>query len=151
MDIIAIVVSICALLVSILSPAFEFYWNKKMNVQNLTAEYFREIYGKIIYEDIPINREYIHFDGNELSGTENLIDTLRTIRGRSVYFKIANNNFYNNLISHLQGLEDYLVQTPNQMTSSQFANFHKKVDEYLEKIYSDISNGYLGKKIRTGN
>lgn len=148
MEIFALIVSICALAVSILSPAFEYFWNKRMNNQNLTSEYFREIYGKIIYEDIPVYREYIHFNQNNISGTEKLLDVLREIRRKSVYFKIVNSNFYQKLINDIQCLEDYLIKCPNQMTNEEFVEFHNQIDMYIEEIYKDISNGYLGKRIK---
>ena len=53
MDVIALVISICAFIVSVLVPIFEFLWNNKMNKHNLEAEYFREMYGEIMYQKIP--------------------------------------------------------------------------------------------------
>ena len=86
MELAAIIISILALIVSIFSPVIEYLLNKRLNEYNLTSEYFRSIYGNIIYEDIPKYREYVHFDGEKITGTDELISTLKTLRIKSIIF-----------------------------------------------------------------
>ncbi len=142
---IAIGISIAALVVSIISPIFEFFWNRKMNTQNLSSEYFMNIYGELIFNDLPIAREYIHFDGSKITGTDRMITALRTMRQRSIYFKRTQPLFYEKIIQEIQALEDYLVNTNAVADNDKFVAFHNKVDEHLETILACISDTYLGK------
>lgn len=147
-EIIALVVAICAFLVSIAAPIFEFIWNNKMNRHNLKAEYFRNIYGEILYQEVPMALNYIHYNGNEVSGTDKLCDVLRNIRNRSVYFKVVDETFFNKLKSALQDLEDYLIQSPEKMSSSEFATFYAVINSKIEIIYKYMSDTYIGKKTK---
>lgn len=145
---VAIGISLAALFVSVVSPIFEYVWNKKINEQNLSSEYFREIFGDIIYIDLPKAIEYIHFDGQEVSGTEELENVLRELRHRMIYFKKNRPDFYKKLINEIQELENYVVTQSGKKDSSSFAAFYNGVDTYIERIYSYINDGYLGKKIK---
>ena len=146
MDVIALVISICAFIVSVLVPIFEFLWNNKMNKHNLEAEYFREMYGEIIYQKIPKALEFFHFDGKKIYGTDNMLEVLREIRTRSLYFKVTDKMFFDELKRTVQDLEDYIVQTPDEMTTVQFATFYATVNQKIEVIYARMSNKYIGNK-----
>lgn len=151
MEVIAIVISICAFIVSVFVPIFEFLWNQKMNKHNLEAEYFRDMYGEIMYQKIPTALEYFHFDGNKISGTDSMLDVLREIRVRSLYFKVADETFFNKLKSAVQDLEDYIVKTPDEMTTQQFTTFYAIVTQKIDVIYMSMSNKYIGEnqKLKT--
>lgn len=144
LDVIALAVAICAFIVSIIVPVFEFIWNNRMNRKNLKAEYFRDVYGEILYQDIPMALSYIHYNGTEVSGTENLCDILRKIRFRSVYFKVVDVKFYNKLKDAVQELEDYVIQSPDTMSASQFVTFYGIVNEKIEIVYKHMSEAYIG-------
>lgn len=146
MDVIALVISICAFIVSVLVPIFEFLWNNKMNKHNLEAEYFREMYGEIMYQKIPKALEFFHFDGKKIYGTDNMLEVLREIRTRSLYFKVTDKMFFDELKRTVQDLEDYIVQTPDEMTTVQFATFYATVNQKIEVIYARMSNKYIGNK-----
>ena len=145
-DIIAIIVAILALIVSILSPIIEFICNKKINRINLSAEYFKDVYGTILHQDIPVALNYLHYDGQKLSGTNKLIDVLRELRTKSLYFKVVNGSFYKKLLSSIQNLEDYIVSTDDTMTSMQYYTFLENVIKKIEDIYIHMNNQYIGKK-----
>ncbi len=145
MEIVALVISICAFLVSIVVPIFEFLWNQKMNRHNLEAEYFKDTYGEILYNNIPKAIQYIHYDGKKVSGTDNIIDVLRDIRVRSVYFKVADETFYKRIKGAVQDLEDFIITTDENMSSAQFASFYGAINEKIEIIYKNMSDKYIGK------
>ncbi len=148
MDVIALVVSICAFIVSVLVPIFEFVWNRRMNSHNLEAEYFRDMYGEIMYQKIPKTLEYFHFDGQKISGTDEMLDVLREVRIRSLYFKVTDPSFFIKLKTSIQDLENYIVETPDAMTSQQFACFYNVVSQKIEVIYRNMSNKYIGKNFK---
>lgn len=145
---IAIGISICALVVSIISPFFEYAWNKKINEKNLASEYFKEIFGDVIYIELPRAREYIHFDGNVISGTEELEKVMRKLRQKLIYYKKSDPNFYDGLLTVIQNFENHLVVQAVKVDSGSFAEFYNKVDDYIEQIYTYINSMYLGKKIK---
>lgn len=138
MEGIAIGISIAALFVSILAPLFEYWWNKRLNKHNLTAEYFMKVYGEILYKDLPIAHEYIHFSNDLLSGTDKMLEVLRNIRQRSIYFKTVDSEYYKKLLLLVQGLEDFIVNTSEHMTTTQFNEFYNGVDARLEEIYKHM-------------
>ena len=146
MDKIALVISICAFLVSIVVPVFEFIWNQSLNRHNLEAEYFREIYGEILYQKIPGAIQFISYDGKEVSGTEKMIDVLREIRVKSLYFKVTDKNFFDTLKNTVQNLEDYIVKADDKMTTAQFTAFYDEIGKKTDQIYNLMGNKYIGKK-----
>ena len=145
---VAIGISIAALAVSIISPVFEYFWNKKMNERNLASEYFKELFAPIIYEGLPKAREYIHFSGQEITGVEELEKVLRTIRQKLIYFKKSKPEFYKELLEVIQECENYIITKSGKADSTAFIEFHNNIDEYVEKIYLYINNMYMGKKVK---
>lgn len=145
---IALGISIAALVISIIVPIFEYMWNKKINERNLSSEYFKALFSDIIYVDLPKAREFIHFNGELITGTEKLEEVMRLLRQKLIYFKKSNPEFYKGLIEEIQHFENHLVTQSGKADSSAFATFYDKVDEYIEKIYIYINNMYLGKKVK---
>lgn len=141
-------ISICAIIISVASPVFEFFWNKRMNERNLTAEYFKELFGDMIYIDLPKAREFLHFNGKEISGTEELEKVMRSLRQKLIYFKKNNEGFYNQMLKVIQEFENHLVTKSGKADNGAFIEFHNKVDEYVEKIYLYINDMYMGKKFK---
>jgi len=148
LDVIALVVAICAFLVSLVTPIFEFVWNYKMNKHNLMAEHFRTVYGEILFQEMPIALNYIHYDGHEVSGTEKLCDVLRTIRIRSIYFKVADKVFFDKLKGAVQNLEDYIIQSNEKMSLPDFLAFYETINNKVEIIYKYMNDLYIGEKVK---
>lgn len=145
---IALGISIGALVISIIVPIFEYLWNRKMNERNLSSEYFKALFSDIIYVELPKAREYIHFNGQEITGTDSLENVMRLLRQKMIYFKKSNPDFYNSLIQEIQNFENLLITKSGKADSGAFASFYNEVDEYIEKIYTYINKMYLGKRIR---
>lgn len=145
---ISIGISVCALIISIISPIFEYAWSSKINQKNLYSEYFKEMFNDIIYVNLPKAREYIHFDGQNITGTEDLEKVMRLLRQKIIYFKHSNPDFYSGLLSEIQDFENFLVTKSGKADSGSFATFHNKVDEHIENIYIYMNNMYLGKKTK---
>lgn len=145
---VAIGLSVAALIISIVVPIFEFFWTRKMNDKNLAAEYFKKLFEEIIFIELPKAREYIHFDGENITGTEKLEDVMRLLRQKLIYFKKSNVDFYNGLLHEIQEFENLLVNQSGKSNSGLFAEFHNAVDDHIERIYTYINNVYLGKKTK---
>ena len=63
-----------------------------------------------------------------------------------MYFKVTDKMFFDELKRTVQDLEDYIVQTPDEMTTVQFATFYATVNQKIEVIYARMSNKYIGNK-----
>lgn len=143
-----LILSVIAIVVSVGSVFFEYYWNQKINRTNLEADFYRDIYGKYLMEDIPKARiEICHCDGT-LSGTDELIDVLNNIRHASLFFKFQNKQYYTSLCNKLQGLEDKLVKKTGRMDRDTYENFLEEINKDLEDIYHIMMKKYVGKKTR---
>lgn len=146
-DTIAILISLFALAVSIIIPIFEQISNNRMNITNLEAEYFRNAYSEFLMQDIPAAREKIIFNGQNVSGTDDLIDVLRELRKKSIYFKSMHTKFYNCLLGKIQELEDYIIiEEPHINYQWDFLLFENTVQSKLSEVYEIITKQYLGKK-----
>jgi hypothetical protein len=148
MEKVAFYISIIAIIISVGVPIFEFLYNKKINKINLISEYFKEIYGEFLIKRVPLARQYIHFNGRELSGTDKLLDVFREMRESSLYFKYNDKEFYGNLKGKIQAIEDCLVTKTGIMNSDEYAEFYNTFEKELGMIYECISDGYLGKRIK---
>lgn len=145
-DKIAIFLSILALIVSVFSPFFEYFWNYKINITNLEAEYFRSVYGEFLMKSIPVARENITFNGIEVLGTDKLLDTLRNIRIESLYFKCMHIDFYEKLLKIIQDVEDYIILNEKEVnTHGEYLFFESVVRKKINDIYKLISEHYIGK------
>lgn len=142
---IAIGISIAALIVAVISPLFEYWWNQRLRRKNIESEYFISLFGDIIYQDLPKAREYIHYDGHEITGTDEIEKVLRQIRYKSIFYKQNNPDFYNHIVKQVQDFEDYLVMTKEIKDNDRFIVYHKKVDEYIANLCDSIFKCYQGR------
>ena len=99
----------------------------------------------IIYQDLPKAREYIHYDGHEITGTDEIEKVLRQIRYKSIFYKQNNPDFYNHIVKQVQDFEDYLVMTKEIKDNDRFIVYHKKVDEYIANLCDSIFKCYQGR------
>lgn len=136
-------ISVIALIISFLAPLFEYWWSKKLNKINIESEYFDKVYTDFLMIKLPEARLKISYVDNKIKGIDDYIDVLRDMRKKSIYFKFANNNFYNSLLRKIQELEDLIILGNN---NQDYGKFVSKFDEKEKNIYKCICNGHLGKK-----
>lgn len=143
-----LVLSIIAIVISVIAIGFEFFGSQRINRINLEAKFYEEIYNEFLLEKIPNARNKLTYNNNILSGTEDLIDVLNDIRRKSLFFKYRDEKYYENLCKHLQDFEDELVQKSDvSLDNEQFCKFTKYVNDSLEEIYNIIISKYTGKLI----
>lgn len=140
--------SVLAIIISVASIIFEYFWNQKINRTNLEADFFKDIYGEFLMKKIPEARNVIHYNNNEVSGTDDLIDVLNDIRHSSLFFKYKDKRYYQLLRDQLQELEDKLVKKTGKMGDDDYAEFVQEINQDIEKIYDTIMNKYIGKKAK---
>lgn len=146
MDVIALLLSLAAIVVSIVVALSEHDLNLKINRINLAATYFDEIYKEHLVYKIPKARRYLRFGlNNKPKDTQYLIDELNDIRKESLYFCYVNPKFYNGLVDKLRKLEDYLIVSEDKtFLGDQQLNFFKQVHYYINEIYKHITAEYVG-------
>ncbi len=142
-----LILSILAIIISVFSVIFEYFWNKKINKTNLEADFFKDIYGDYLMTKIPKARLVIHFSNGVVSETEDLIEEINDMRRSSLFYKYNDKNYYNRLSKQIQHLEDFLVSNPGPLTDDEYAEFIQKVNDDIEEIYDIIMKKYIGKKV----
>lgn len=74
-----------------------------------------------------------------LTGTDDLIECLNSMRKDFLYFQYADTPFFDGLKDKLQGLEDYLILAEEHPLAEEKAmSFLHHVDSSLSHIYEDV-------------
>lgn len=142
-----LILSILALVISIGSVGFEYFYNQKINRTNLEADFFKDIYGDFLMHKIPKARTVIHYNNQIISDTDDLIEALNDIRRSSLFYNYQDPKFYKALSKHLQNLEDELVsKTGEILDNNEYLEFIQEINSDIETIYGIIMNKYIGKK-----
>lgn len=134
-----------AVIISIVSFAWQTYKEDKYHKTNLESSYFNDIYMKYLIKEIPEGRKRIAFNNGRLSGTDNIITTLNNIRQDSLYFMFNDKKYYDNICDKLQKLEDKYVEV-DELTNEQFVIFLSDTENMMSEIYKIITNKYHGNK-----
>lgn len=97
---------------------------------------FRDVYKEFLVKRLPEARSQISITrAGVISGVDNLIGELTSLRKASIYFQYAEPQFYDNLKKTLWDLEDYLVMLPTPFVGEPRANFEFEVNIKLAAIY----------------
>lgn len=88
----------------------------------------------------PMARSKLHIsEVGVLTGTDDLIECLNSMRKDFLYFQYADTPFFDGLKDKLQGLEDYLILAEEHPLAEEKAmNFLHHVDSSLSHIYEDV-------------
>lgn len=142
------VISICAAVVALLSAIDAHRQNYKINRINLQSGYLDQIYKEHLIYRIPESRKYIEFLHDRLSGTDQLVDELNSIRRDSLYFYFNNKKFFDKLKKKLQWLENYLMEREGKFyTPNEQKHIYITIQKRLEDIYACINDLYLREEI----
>lgn len=138
MEIAALIISIVSLIATIAVGIYDKKIDKKISNISISSDYFNDLYRDILLKTIPQDRKKITIDRNgKLVGSDDLIDTLKSIRADSAYFLYTDKVFYKELISCVQELEDYIVNTENkQVTGEEQTEVFNNISNKITKIYS---------------
>ena len=66
---IELVLSIIAIIISLVAIAFEFFGNQRINRVNLRSTYYEEIYNGFLVTKIPESRNKLIYNNNRISNT----------------------------------------------------------------------------------
>lgn len=147
LEIAALVVSILAVIITIINFLFQQKRETKFFRKNLDAEYFNEIYKDSFIFKIPTSRRYISFttEGN-LVGVEKLIEELTNVRAHSIYYHYNDFDYYSSLKEQVESIEDFLVLTAQKTLHGEDQNdFFNKLNTKIKKLYEINYKKYIGK------
>ena len=145
---ISLYISVLALIISIGVPFFEYIYNKSFNNINIEVSYYDEIYKDYLINKIPISRMKIQLSSQgEVLGIDQFLDLLREIRRNSLYFKFRNIEFYSEIFSLIQRLEDELVVAEAKMSVAQYNKLSVRIDSMINDIYEEIITTSRGKSV----
>ncbi len=148
MDIIALICSILAVIISIVTIVVDYARDMRINTINLNSVYFDEIFKEHLIYKLPQSRRTLTISSSgKLNGTQNLINELNQIRKDSLYFCYADNEFYKGLWDRLTSLEDYIVcsEMENFSEDVKKQNFYYKIQISINDIYRYINSKQFGK------
>lgn len=143
------VLAVIAIVISIGTAAIGYYYDKKINNINIDIQYYDKVYSEYLLERIPECRMRIErkADGS-LLGVDEFIRLLREMRRNSLYFKFANEEFYNEFRRLNQQLEDTLIMAPDNINTDGYRSFRCKMDETIYQIYECIHKASHGRKYK---
>lgn len=132
----SIVLSILAIVISLCTPIIEYILNKKLSKNDAISDYLRNALSEPVFVSIPTALKEIHLaDGNNVIGTEVMIETLREIRKKILFYQHIDENFYRQYKDKLQELEDLLITTGTVDGDDGYVSFYNKVVDYINQIY----------------
>ena len=141
-----VIVSIIAVVISIIAIGFELFGAQRINIINLKSSFYSKIYDDYLMYKIPSARNKILYNDNCVSQTDDLIDLLNEMRRNSLFFKYSDKKFYNGLVEKLQKLENELVtKCDKKLEHDEFCKFNESLNNQLDDIYEYILVEYTGK------
>lgn len=142
------VLSIIAIIISILAVSFEYYYTFRINKNALMSIYYSDTFKKYLTDLIPNARTKISYNRNTkfLACTDELENIILDMRQESLYFKYQKATFYSKLIEILNIIDDLLVTNGNSRLSEyKYNEFEKNLDNAVAKVYKIINDNYIGR------
>lgn len=144
----AIIISVISIVVTIYFSVVQHRRENKLNQTNLESVYFNDIYKEILIKDIPVGLRYIHISQEGIiSNTDKLTESLQKIFQVSVYYQYNDENFYNELKSKCQEIEDYILESQQRpLLETDRSVFNSKIQRETKKLYQIVNTKFLGTK-----
>lgn len=144
-DILTLVLSVLAIIVSICSAVATYHQTQRGQRISLEADYFSDIFKDYLLNRIPKAWRKIAFSDGEIIQDNDLTNELVKLSKESQYFMFSDNDFYIELKEKLQNIEDELVNAHNYNYSKrQQASFMKRISRQLHDMYHFINKRYYG-------
>lgn len=139
------IIAIIAILVSLWTAIKQWRNDLHVNKINLEADYFKELYSKLLLYELPKARRYLLFSEGKLCYIDRLIDELNNIRQNSVYFLYMDEEFYEKLKATLSELEDYLFTCSEQVITDENQQVvMEEIQERIKSVYGILSKKFYG-------
>lgn len=141
---VADILAIVAILVSIVTSCVTIKKERESARKDHELALFGDIYKDYLINRFPVARSKLSIsEEGVLSGTDDLIDCLNSMRKDFLYFRYSDSLFYDRLKKHLQGLEDDLILSEeNHFTKESATGFLHRVEQSIQQIYEDLSTHF---------
>ncbi len=138
MEIVGVVLSIISICISVIIAIVEAVNAYRINKINIEAEYFDELYKKILIEKLPLaRRKIIIAQDGLLTGIDEFNNVLNDIRISSTYYAYADKEFYDELKKALEETENFLINSSNKKISSEDQlDFLKDLNDKITEVYN---------------
>lgn len=138
-NIFANAISVIALVISIIAIVQERLGQKKSR----EFEIFKETYQTHLVQKLPAARAGVQVTQNgEVTGTEDLIEELQSIRKDSLYFLYADKDFFEDLKKKLWRMEDYLILIDEPLIEEKRIDYENEMERMLISIYECITKRF---------
>ena len=135
-------VSILLSLIAIVISAYAVSYEKKINNNNLQADYYKEIFGIYLKTKIPEAGKRLSYDGNgKLNRSyKDVTKVLFEMYTKCGYFKYVNNDFYTNLKDEIQYFEDLSLSKAagnvfnREDQAKSLMELHKQIENIVQLI-----------------
>lgn len=131
-EIVSNIIAIVALLISL----YGFSREKRSEKRSHEFDLFVDVYKDHLVSKLPSARAKIYItQAGKITGIDDFICELNSIRKASIYFKYAEPQFYEELKKTLWDLEDYLTMIEEPFVGEARVNFDYEVNTRLSNIY----------------
>lgn len=131
-EVISNVIALVALAISLYGAIREHTTEKRSHEFDI----FRDVYQEFLVKRLPEARSQISItQSGAVSGTDNFINELISLRKASIYFQYTEPEFYEDLRKKLWALEDYLIMLPTPFVGEPRTDFDREMNKKLMAIY----------------
>ena len=150
-NMISIIISALALVISTVHACFECWQMKRINDLSLKSKYYNDVFDEYLLNRIPGGRRYIRFnDAGKLVDVNELTRALDDMMNDALFFKFDNRNFYDELKNQVKKLQDYISVNCNKCTErDEQGKVYDAISNMIEEIYKLVGSAYVGKQIKT--
>lgn len=136
--------AIVAILVSIVTSVVTGKKEKEHAKKEHELAIFGDIYKDYLVNRFPVARSKLHIsEEGVLTGTDDLIECLNSMRKDFLYFKYTDALFFDRLKGKLQSLEDCLILAEEKPLTEEIAlEFLHHVELSLVHIYEDVATHF---------
>jgi len=129
-----IIISVAALIVSVLAPFIQYKLDRKKSRQDAIAGYLRGILGNKVFFELPVKVNII-LSNKELENTDDAVEILREIRKDILFYKHIDNVFYDEYKKAVQDIEDCLVVGKQLRHDTDFCEYVNDINVKLQRLY----------------
>lgn len=133
------IISIIAIMVSFASVIFQFIMENVRRKKEQKVVLYKESFKTIFFDDIPLARQKIIYNGEKLTGLSDLRECMGKIRLKSYLYKYIDENFQKDVFSQSQQLEDFLMNIEDAVLSNEkYLEKYRELESKLQKLYDTV-------------
>lgn len=135
------IISCFALIVSFITPIFNYIMNRRVNGIVLESQHLKDIYVEFLTQKIPDARRYIIYTDTCFQGSYPLQKALIELMKALSFYQYIDEDFYIDIKIAIQKLEDYIVVNESEtFKNSEIPK--KEIEKNLSEIYNIINTKY---------